>query len=162
MFLLCSLSALQRPSYYLGVNLTITWNSVRFSIECPLLQWWLLRMQGHPSTKDYAAPLDLCENEIVRSWPWACTQLGGGGMAVHSHQGGRIFPTALSLSPLPTTQLPLLVILIRSMQSDVLMLFNCALLWLLIILSIYSMCLLAFWDSISVNSLIIYFAHFFY
>lgn len=107
MFSLCALSALQDPFYYLGITLSIALNSVLFSVERPLLQWWLLRMQGQPSTKDCDAPLDQCENETVRSWPWGCTQLRCRGRgAVHSQQGGRIFPAALSLPPLIWMHVP--------------------------------------------------------
>ena len=82
-------------------------------------------------------------------------------VAVYSRQWDRNFPTAPSLPLLPTTQLSLVAKLIWSVQSDGLMLFNCSLLSLLIILSISSMCLLAFWISVSVNSLVICFAYFF-
>lgn len=92
---------------------------------------------------------------------WSCVRMGLGGAgqgceAVHSHQ-----PGAALLQPLPEPSLLSLPGWHRLVQSDVSMLFSCAFLWLLMILSISLIQLLAFWYSVSVNPLFIFSAHFF-
>ena len=129
----------------LWVCLTIAWNSAWLSEVCPWPQQWPLHIPGQPFTKDCASPSGpLWELERER------LAMGGfpeSGCPLPPSQA-EAFP---QLHPVPATTSHGSAFT-WCQANEVLMLSNCAILGRLMIWSISSMCLLAFWDSVSRNS----------